>query len=950
MKQRFFLYIVPFVFCILFIAGCDNAKLARAEDVPEMSSEEGSSSSSAESSAVSSSSEKILPLPDSIAGFEKIGSAGKYVYVGTEDISAKSNERPKMKVAFSYDFFLGVSEVTCSDFNKTMKDVSGLEIPCTKDSMPAADVTYYDAVLYANAKSKAAGMDTAYTYAKATIDHDKHCSNLEGFTFRPTVLAYRLPTEAEWSFAAQTNWDVSNSWNGGTSSNVAHPVCSTPSPTHLCDMAGNVMEWVNDWLGNFGEGPVTNFAGASAGDGLGQRVVKGGGFRTPAEDLKIYSRGDIYAVTSASHTEYVGFRLAVGPIPDAVWIDGKGKAVNSRIIPLANIITIRGITGAYKSKLVFRNEVTGNLAYIDYTAGSPSVVEIEDDIDAYHPDISPDGNYVAFCTGLEGTKANSSVYVRRMDPTGSGLVKLNVESAVIPRWRVLPNGDTVIVYVTSAADNKDDVTFLSQSTWQVKFSNGKFGTPEKLFDGAYHGGVSGDNRFAVSGSSRLRAHITPADGGAAKDEIWYSGEQACNVSLSKDGSKRTLFLDFASSVGKGATGLDYKTHEIVFVADSNGVLVHGVVAPKPYVFDHTEWVYNVTPRTEGGAAVATLTNSDGAHPKIALIDLKDDAVIELVEGEDLWHPAFWSNSADNKAYDGLDIDSAGVYCTPDCGQDPMLLRYKLELLWTYKDTVNTVMLGSSRMLEGIIPALLSDEFVAINMANIPNMPYTSKYLFENYVIPHVKNLKYVLVSLDLDLWCYSEASDYNFFRNEYKRYPGFVYDENHSFWKGAYPEGLAEMTQASYGSEFFAKYFRDEMGYVRQDGVSWEENPTVDYDSTWLSIHPNTYYESLGRIREIIQLAAEHDVYVLGVVFPQSPNFRNTGSFGKFGLRRSEAPALLAQIAAMRDTFPNFAFLDENKMGDHDYTDNMAINKDHLGYAGAVQMTGRIDSVLRTLK
>jgi hypothetical protein len=37
-------------------------------------------------------------------------------------------------------------------------------------------------------------------------------------------------------------------------------------------------------------------------------------------------------------------------------------------------------------------------------------------------------------------------------------------------------------------------------------------------------------------------------------------------------------------------------------------------------------------------------------------------------------------------------------------------------------------------------------------------------------------------------------------------------------------------------------------------------------------------------------------------------------------------------------------------MGNHDYADEMAGNKDHLGYLGALQMTARLDSVLRTLK
>lgn len=230
-------------------------------------------------------------------------------------------------------------------------------------------------------------------------------------------------------------------------------------------------------------------------------------------------------------------------------------------------------------------------------------MEIVDTIPAYHPDISPDGKKVAFCTGIEGIDQTSRLYVRNLDPKGSGLVKLDVKSAAIPRWSVLANGDTVITYVTKAGDNSNESTFKSASTWQVPFMNGKFGTPVKLFDGSFHGGISEDESLAVTGSKILRARVHK------KEKIWYNKEQACNVSLAKDYSKRTAFLDFGGSTGKTFVGEKYRVHEYLFIADSSGNLVQSVRSPSGFVFDHSEWA---TGRVNQNL-VATLTNADGAH-------------------------------------------------------------------------------------------------------------------------------------------------------------------------------------------------------------------------------------------------------------------------------------------------------------------------------------------------
>ena len=886
---------------------------------------------------------------DSRSGMVRVSAKNVVVPLGTDDATAKSNERPQMKVVLDYDFSMAKHEVTCGVFNELMKS-SGLKLDCDKADFPVTDLTYYDAVLFANARSKKEKLDTAYTYSKAYFDKDKHCTNMEGFAFHPEVDAYRLPTEAEWTLVARTYWNPAEGWTAENSDYKLHKVCSkADSNVSVCDLVGNAMEWVNDWLGNFRDTTLTNFVGAPDGGSMGERIVKGGSYRNSADAIKLYNRGDVYTVTSSTRAEYVGFRLAYGAIPNVTWMGSDGKAATSRIIPLANSAKIRSKTGTYKAKLAFRNGVTGNLAYIDYASGILSVTEIADSLEVYHPEISPDGKHVAFCTRIEGVSGASSVYVRDLNAEGTNLVKLDVENAAIPRWRVLDNGDTVIVYVTDAGNNKEDAAFKAANTWQVKFSKGEFGKPEKLFDGAYHGGISEDNTLAVTGARLLRARVANSGStvtGKARDTVWYGGDQACNVSLAKDGTKRTLFLDFAGKTGKKFVGKEYITHERLFMADSTGKLVNSFAAPSGYTFDHSEW-------TSGGEnlAVATLTNSNGAHSKIVLVNLSDSVTIELAEGEELWHPSMWVNSKGSvDSGVELDADSAGVYFNELGGEAAIILRCKMELLWKYMDSANVVIVGSSRPQNGLNPALFDKQFFAINLSNIPNMVVASEYLLTNYAFNHLKKLKYVVISIDIDLWYHGETETYNFFDKEYENYPGYIYDRNHNFWKDGVPEKMASMTQESMGVQEYYQILVPSRGFCREDPVSWEENPVVEYDSTWMDYSSANFYASLNHLKNILQSAENYGVYVVGIVFPQSPNFKNTGSFGKYGIRRSEAPKLLKEIQDLEKEYPHFVFWDENKMGNHDYSDKMAKNKDHLSYLGAEKITSRLDSLLKTLR
>ncbi len=287
---------------------------------------------------------------------------------------------------------------------------------------------------------------------------------------------------------------------------------------------------------------------------------------------------------------------------------------------------------AKHGKIVFREELTEKLIY--WNLDNDSLYSIENDIDAYHPAFSPDGKWIAFSTTFEGKEGISNLYVQNLE--SGEIVRLNVISATVPRWRALSNGDTVIFYVDDAEPTQHE-SWKQRNTWMVRFSDGKFGTPQLITEGAFTT-VSDDFLFANAGGANfINRRISFADGGITiKDSLWYNGEQVCNLSMAKDGSLRTAFLDMTGTLGEECVGGTYSPHEYIFVMDSTGKIIQSVRAPEDFVFDCTEWL-------TGERMIASLAdmNHDQFRNRIAYVNMENGAVYAILLGGDMIHPDFW---------------------------------------------------------------------------------------------------------------------------------------------------------------------------------------------------------------------------------------------------------------------------------------------------------------------
>ena len=345
--------------------------------------------------------------------------------------------------------------------------------------------------------------------------------------------------------------------------------------------------------------------------------------------------------------------------------------------------------------------------------------------------------------------------------------------------------------------------------------------------------------------------------------------------------------------------------------------------------------------------MATLVDVNGSHKKIVLVNSNTGEILPLVEGIEVWHPAFWTH--DREANTQWDYDSLGLYYTEN-GQPTHYLAEKMSILWKYRDTTEVVCLGNSHMQAGVAPEQLS--LFAINLSAVPCDLHCIENLFETYVLAQVTHLKYLVIGIDFDLWDEYEPGG----SMEYNRgdAPGFRYDINHDYWREGVNSAFVERTVEIASSYTSYTSILDNRGWVGTEciadwGSEGRDFAEVLVDSTWNN--DNRRYElNYAQIARIIEIAEEHDVVVVGLIFPLSPYYKNTGSYGRHGMRRSVAESLIERLKEFESKSENFVLMDENKMGDHDYLGDVAYDYDHLCWVGAEKLTARLDSLLIALE
>jgi formylglycine-generating enzyme required for sulfatase activity len=212
------------------------------------------------------------------------------IRIGCDNCGGHQSERPEHPVELS-SYYIGKFLVTQKQWKALMgKNPSNF----TGDDLPVEQVSWND-------------VQEFITKLNTQSSHKK----------------YRLPTNAEWEYAARGGTKSNGytysggntvdavAWHLGNSNDKTHPVGGkNPNELDLYDMSGNVFEWVSDWYGGYSRNspiskPFVDPQGPATGT---SRVIRGGSWAHGTTFCRVYHRTN---QLPAETSKLTGFRLAL---------------------------------------------------------------------------------------------------------------------------------------------------------------------------------------------------------------------------------------------------------------------------------------------------------------------------------------------------------------------------------------------------------------------------------------------------------------------------------------------------------------------------------------------------------------------------------------------------------------------------------------------------------------
>ena len=227
-----------------------------------------------------------IPVKDGISIDMVRVEAGTFTMGATAEMkNTEDSEKPTHRVTLTNDYYIGKYEVTQALWQAVMGDDPSY---FKGDNLPVEAVTWDD------------------------------CQEFIGKLNRITGKTFRLPTEAEWEYAARggnksrgyqysgSNNPSNVAWYDDNSGDKTHAVgTKQPNELGIYDMSGNVWEWCQDWYETYSSSSQVNPTGANSGS---CRVVRGVSWYNNARDCRLSLRG---SNTPDFRSSNLGLRLVL---------------------------------------------------------------------------------------------------------------------------------------------------------------------------------------------------------------------------------------------------------------------------------------------------------------------------------------------------------------------------------------------------------------------------------------------------------------------------------------------------------------------------------------------------------------------------------------------------------------------------------------------------------------